>query len=71
VLLQHRGLAAAEQVRLEALAGPEVVVAPNPRLPSPVVASAWRTRLQCRALDVAALQRFAADHIGREPAHPG
>lgn len=71
VLLQHRDLAPADRRRLEALAGAQVVVAPNPDLPLPVVASAWRTRLLCRTVDVDALQRFAADHAGRGPAHAG
>lgn len=71
VLLQHRNLAPADRARLEALAGPQVVVAPNPALPLPVAASAWRTRLLCRAVDIDALERFAADHAGHGPAHPG
>jgi hypothetical protein len=71
VLFQHRDLAPAERSRLEALVGPQVVVAPNPALPTPVVASAWRTRLLCAAVDVDALRAFAADHAGGAPAHPG
>lgn len=71
VLLQHRDLEPSERRRLEALAGPTVVVAPNPALPVPVVASAWRTRLPCRSVDVDALRRFVTDHAGHEPAHPG
>lgn len=71
VLLQHRDLDPSERRRLEALAGPSVVVAPNPALPAPVVASAWRTRLPCRSVDVEALRRFVTDHAGHEPAHPG
>lgn len=71
VLLQHRDLTPADRTRLERLAGPLVVVAPNPALPVPVVASAWRTRLPCRALDLKALQRFVTDHAGHEPPHPG
>lgn len=67
VLLQHRDLEPPERARLEALAGPLVVVAPNPALPTRVVASAWRTRQQCRSLDGDALARFVADHAGRAP----
>lgn len=70
VLLQHRDLGPADRLALEALAGPLVVVAPNPALPVPVVASAWRTRQLCRTVDVDALTRFVADHAGRDPAHP-
>ena len=69
VLLQHRDLAPDERTRLEALAGPQVVVAPNPALPSRVVASAWRTRQQCRAVEVDALRRFIGDHAGRDAEH--
>lgn len=70
VLLQHRDLSPGERSRLEALAGARVIVAPNPALPAPVVASAWRTRQLCRAVDVDALSRFVADHAGHDPAHP-
>lgn len=65
VLLQHRGLASREQAELESLAGPLVIVAPNPALPAPVVASAWLNRQACRSVDAAALQRFIGDHAGR------
>jgi len=64
VLLQHRGLVATERLRLEAFAGPLVIVAPNPALPSKVVASAWRTRQLCGGVDDAALVRFIDDHAG-------
>lgn len=67
VLLQHRDLDPGERTRLEALAGPQVVVAPNPVLPARVVASAWRTRQQCRAVDGEVLGRFVGDHAGRGP----
>ena len=71
VLLQHRDLAPEARSRLEALAGPLVIVAPNPALPSPVVASAWRTRLLCREIDDSVLSRFIDDHAGRSPQHAG
>jgi hypothetical protein len=64
VLLQHRGLSPTDRAALEALAGPLVVVAPNPALPAPVVASAWRRRQLCRAVDVPALRRFVRLHAG-------
>jgi hypothetical protein len=67
VLLQHRDLEPAERTRLEALAGPLVVVAPNPALPTRVIASAWRTRQGCDAVDGAELRRFVNDHAGRGP----
>ncbi|MEO5680749.1 MAG: DUF3105 domain-containing protein [Acidimicrobiales bacterium] len=65
VLLQHRDLDPAERSRLEALAGPQVIVAPNPALPARVVASAWRTRQLCRVVDTRALGRFVSRHAGR------
>lgn len=71
ILLQHRNLMPADRSALEALAGPLVVVAPNPALPAPVVASAWRTRQLCQAVDVDALGRFVRDHAGQEPLHGG
>jgi len=71
VLLQHRDLAPADRAELEALGGPLVVVAPNPALPAPVVASAWRTRQLCRSVDIGALGRFVADHAAHGPAHAG
>lgn len=71
VLLQHRDLAPADRARLESLAGPLVIVAPNPALPAPVVASAWRTRQLCRTVDVESLGRFVRAHAGRDEAHAG
>ena len=71
VLLQHRDLPPDDLRALESLGGPLVVVAPNPALPAPIVASAWRTRQQCRAVDVDALSRFVHDHAGHEPTHGG
>ncbi|MGH9164000.1 MAG: DUF3105 domain-containing protein [Acidimicrobiales bacterium] len=67
VLFQHRSLTPADQRRLEALAGPDVVVSPNPGLTSAVVATAWRHRLDCRGVDPAALSTFVAAHRGRGP----
>jgi hypothetical protein len=69
VLLQHRDLAPADRATLERLGGPLVIVAPNPSLPVPVAASAWRTRQLCREVDADALSRFVRDHARRDPAH--
>lgn len=72
VLVQHRDLDDAGRRRLEALAGDGVVVAPNPGLRSPVVATAWRHRLECGgagAEAVAVVGRFVADHRGGGPGH--
>ena len=71
VLLQHRDLSPADRAALEALGGPLVVVAPNPALPVPVVASAWRTRQLCRDVDADDLGRFVRTHAGHGPAHAG
>jgi hypothetical protein len=64
-LIQHRDVAPEQKASLEALAGPDVVVAPAPDLPAPVVATAWRRRLVCTALDVDALKDFVASHRGK------
>jgi hypothetical protein len=59
VLLQHDPDLDPDAVkRLEGLAGDGVVVAPNPDLPSPIVATAWVFKRTCDAVDVAALQEF-------------
>ncbi len=63
VLVQHEGVPDDERRQLEALAGDKVVVAPNPSLPVPVVATAWRHRLECEGgVDVAALRAFISQH---------
>ena len=80
VLLQHRDLGPDELASLEALATPLVIpsretplviVAPNPALPSKVVASAWRTRQLCDEVDTSTLTRFIKDHAGRHEEHRG
>ena len=66
VVVQHHGLADRERARVEELAdGQAVVVSPAPRLPAPVVATAWRHRLTCRGVDVGALRAFVAAYRGR------
>ena len=72
VVVQHRGLDPAGRARLEALAGPQVAVAPNPGLGAPVVATAWQHRLVCGdagAEAVEAVELFVADHRGGGPGH--
>jgi drug/metabolite transporter (DMT)-like permease len=72
VLLQHRPDLAGDAVAdLEALAGEGVVVAPNPDLDDPVVATAWVHRLACDEVDVEALQAFIDDRKGRGPGADG
>lgn len=64
VLVQHRGVPGSELRQLESLAGEKVVVALNPSLPAPVVATAWRHRMECRGVDLDALNAFIGEHRG-------
>lgn len=68
VLLQFGpDLPAADLTALHALAAPGVVVAPNPDLPAPVVATAWTYKRTCDSVDVAALQEFIDERSGKGP----
>jgi hypothetical protein len=68
VLLQHDPDLDPDAVRrLEGLAGDGVVVAPNPDLPSPIVATAWVYKRTCDTVDVAALQEFIDERHGKGP----
>ena len=72
VVVQHRGLADHERVRVEELAeGQSVVVSPATHLPAAVVATAWRHRLTCRGVDTDALRAFVAAYRGRVGHPPG
>lgn len=71
VLLQHGDLAPDELRALEALAADAVVVAPNPDLPAPIVATAWTRKMVCQTVDVDALTVFAQAHIGDGPGTDG
>jgi drug/metabolite transporter (DMT)-like permease len=64
VLVQYRGLSLDDQHRLERQAGGDVRVAPDPSLPAPVVATAWRHRMVCQGLDVEAVKAFVRDFAG-------
>lgn len=69
VLLQHDPDLDDDALRaLRALAGEGVVVAPNPDLPAPVVATAWVHARRCDAVDVAALEDFISQRRGKGPA---
>lgn len=68
VMLQYRpDLPKPAVEELASLAGDDVVVAPNPRLAQPVVATAWRHRLACRSTDLSALRSFISERRGRGP----
>ena len=68
VLLQHDpDLAGADLTALEALAGDGVVVAPNPNLPAPIVATAWLYKRTCDELDTEALQEMIDERQGKGP----
>ena len=68
VLLQHDpDLPGADLTRLEALAGDGVVVAPNPDLPEPVVATAWLYKRTCDEVDAEALQEMIDERQGKGP----
>lgn len=76
VLVQHDGsLAADDLTALEALGdGPSVLVAPNPDLPAPVVATAWTRKLTCTSLGdggAEALAAFVAEFAGQAPGTDG
>jgi hypothetical protein len=68
ILLQHDpDLPAAQLADLEAIGGPGVVIAPNPDLPEPVVATAWTYKRTCSAVDVGALEDFVDQRAGKGP----
>jgi drug/metabolite transporter (DMT)-like permease len=65
ILIQHADeLDAATADELVAL-GPDVVVAPNPDLPAPVVATAWRRKLECSMVELADLRDFVDSYAGQ------
>jgi hypothetical protein len=67
VLLQYQGISADELASLNTLAGPGVVVVPNAGLTAPVVATAWRKRQVCTAVDVATLRQFITLNADQGP----
>lgn len=71
VLVQHDpDLPAADVARLQGLVDAGVVLAPNPDLPAPVVATAWVHKLSCSEVDVAALREFVRERLGKGPDQP-
>lgn len=68
VLLQHDpDLPAGDLAALQELAGERVVVAPNPDLPDPVVATAWVYKRTCSSVDAEALQGFVDERVDNGP----
>ena len=68
VLIQHApDLAAADRAELASLAGPRVVVAPNPDLPDLVVATAWTYKRTCGSVALLPLQEFIDQRAGHGP----
>lgn len=65
ILLQHHGLDDRSRQRLEALAGPDVIVAPGRNLPDTVLATAWTFTMRCDGVEAAALSSFITRHRGR------
>ncbi len=65
VLIQHRPDVTSQD--LVELGREGVVIAPNPDLPAPVVATAWTYKLTCDAVDAAALQEFVEERAGKGP----
>ena len=58
-------LPAADVADLQGLAGDDVIVAPNPTMASPIVATAWRVRQTCEQLDLST--PAPVRHRQREP----
>jgi hypothetical protein len=72
VLIQFRpDIGAVPRTALTDFAGPEVVIAPNPDLPAPVVATAWLHKLTCDGVDRAALEAFVAERTSLQEGSHG
>ena len=68
VLVQHDpDLDAGQRAELEDLAGDGVVVAPNPDLPAPIVATAWLYKQTCDEVDADALRELIDARVGKGP----
>lgn len=66
VILQHRGLSPDDIAGLEGLASADdVVVAPAPDLPAPIVATAWTFKQVCQRFDAGTMSAFIAAHAGK------
>jgi hypothetical protein len=71
VLVQYRDLDAAAIASLGAVAGDQVVVAPNPDLPDKVVLTAWVFKRTCSSVDTATIGQFVTAHRGKGPGIDG
>lgn len=72
VMLQYKNVSAADLRRLRTLSGRQVVVAPNPGLRAPVIATAWRHSMRCGSASggsLDAVARFVEAHRGKGPEH--
>lgn len=68
VLVQHDpDLDLDETTRLARVAGPGVVVAPNPDLPDRIVLTAWTHKRVCDAVDLDAIGDFIDARVGKGP----
>lgn len=56
-----------DAAEVEPIAAAGVVVAPNPDLPDPVVATAWLFTQHCQEADPAALEEFIDERLGKGP----
>ncbi len=69
VLVQYRpgDLDAGQLATLAALAGPEVVVAPDPDLDDPIALTAWLRLQRCSTVDAGAITDFVDEHADLSP----
>jgi hypothetical protein len=67
VLVQYRDLSDADVDSLAELGSDQVIVAPNPDLPEPVVLTAWVTKQTCDGVDLDEVRTFIEEQQGRGP----
>ena len=65
VLIQHAEPLDRAQADELAAIDPAVAVVPNPELRSPIVATAWRHKLECFRVELADLRNFVETYAGR------
>lgn len=70
VLIQYRNQNVADRRAIEKLAeAPHVTTAPNPKLTTNIVATAWLHRMECSRVDSDDLQRFIDAHVQKVRSH--